>query len=275
MPGSTRQSVMSVDKPKIRVGLSIGLICLTFIVAAIITSVNVFKKEREKELLILDTTPDYSTTTSTTKTIGNGFQHHDMVRFFQRPATTEASWTTDDYGTLVSDAQSNISDKPLPTITPLGQTWTNDAGNEISYNGDLLINNASLNVIINEHLFNATIGHVGRTRGSLSNPSLFKPVKVVHYSKGVFIRAEFPPSKPNITRQNQEMLRTSNDFSWTSLANGSISVPIRNVFPDEAMLFLLEYFDIEINGFDEEIGFLLNSKMTFKVKFVNYNQAVI
>ena len=71
------------------------------------------------------------------------------------------------------------------------------------------------------------------------------------------------------------MLRTSNDFSWTFLANGSISVPIRNVFPDEAMLFLLEYFDIEINGFVEEIGFLLNSKMTFKVKFVNYNQAVI
>ena len=183
------------------------------------------------------------------------------------------SWITESYLT--------VSGKPLTMpppfeavkITPLGYNWT--ISDDMHYNGDLSINNASLNVIINEHLFNATIEHVGRTWGSLSNPSLFKPVKVVHYSDGVFIRAEFPPSKPNITSQNQEMLRTSNDFSWTSLANGSISIPIRNVFPDKAMLFLLDYFDIEINGFHEKNGFLFNSKLTFKVKFVNYNRAVI
>ena len=118
---------------------------------------------------------------------------------------------------------------------------------------------------------------VGRTGGTIhlhkTQQNDTRPFAVNHYSYGLFMRAaQFPPSKLNYTDEEldnfryfheQENVRTWNASFWIPLAENLAYIPIRHVYPDEAMLFLLEYFEMEISNSSE-----ISSNLTFKVRII-------
>ena len=60
------------------------------------------------------------------------------------------------------------------------------------------------------------------------------------------------------------------DFLWITSPDELFNIPIRHVYPDEAMIFLLEYFEMEISNNTKRQKLKINSN--FKVETIEKNE---
>ena len=125
----------------------------------------------------------------------------------------------------------------------------------MEFNGDLLINNKSF---ATEILYRYSLKPGWTVSGRVKqNPESDQKPYVDYVARSIYIDAVFPPPRTKLTAlqiNDVRYLSSGND----KLNGGLLTVPIAQIYPDEAFVFLVEYFQIDLDRHKSPFNFKVN-----------------
>ena len=168
------------------------------------------------------------------------------------------TWTAFTLRTGAPNVQHQIKETTAPTFVPVLPKYTrhipmNNDLNRTHYNGDLLINNKSLGAFI----FNLYSFKPGWNVEGFIEYDLLLPDQgpyVAYEATSTYIDAVFPPAKTKLTSLQINDVRYLSSYI-DKLYDDPIRIPIADIFPDEAFVFLVEYFKIDFVRHDTPFNF--------------------
>ena len=225
----------------IRLRTKIAVLILTLIICCCITGVVFYFEDKTEGTVWTERTAGVSTTPIVPTWTGLTLRTGASTVQHQIKETTETNQST---------------------FEPVLQKYTHhDARlvdfNHTDYNGDLLINNKSLGTyIFNLHSFKPG----WNVEGYIEYFNDRKPY-VTYFAKSTYIDAVFPPANTKLTSLQINDVRYS---KIDELYDDPTRIPIGEIFPDEALVFLVEYFQIDFIHHDSPFNFKVRHRfLTF------------
>ena len=134
----------------------------------------------------------------------------------------------------------------------------------MEFYGDLLINNKSFATYILNHYSFKPGWRVWV--GVQQYPESDRKPYVDYLARSIYIDAVFPAPRTKLTAlQINDVRYLSSGFD--KLNDGLLTVPIDQIYPDEAFVFLVEYFQIDLNRTKSPFNFKVNHHQTIDFCF--------
>ena len=182
------------------------------------------------------------------------------------------TWTSFTLRAGAPPVQHQIKEKTAPTFVPVLPKYTRYFPIREDFNGDLLIRNKSLGTYI-LNLYSFKPGwHV---KGYIEfDPEVDTKPDVSYVATSTYIDAVFPPAKTKLTSLQINDVRYLGSYI-DAFYDDPITIPIAQIFPDEAFVFLVEYFQIDIITHDSPFNFKVNRIYFVFISYVNSPQGTI
>lgn len=168
------------------------------------------------------------------------------------------SWWTPLPTVAFSTVQHQPKELSPSVITPVLANYTSHDPNQskagiTSFRGNLLIDNISLDNFLVE---NFPVKPGWTSKGTITHYNQLRHKQFVWYSaSGIFIDGVFPSTQTNLTNDQITDVRYQKPRFEGELLDSLIHVPIADIYPNDAFVFLVEYFQLNLDRHSTKLNF--------------------